>query len=607
MRSALALLVVAGCGFQTPYQMQHTWAESLKPAEVAPAPVPRAGALRVFRVRAYADSEYQAQTPRWNQHVAGQIERASAVLEAQFGVRLELESARPWNRAGPSAHLDKVLEQLVALDNGDGVDWVIGFVAALDVFSAAQDQLGIAGLFGKSLVLRGMVSAAEMDAINASLNLLSATDREQLSRDRRLHKETTILLHEWAHTLGAIHDRSLTLMAPVYDQAQAAFSDSSARIVGLGLEFRSAPASRERWAKAYREALNGPTATFWDAAERDRAMAIADQFFGQGAAPRPPAPLPPEDAQRFEEAARREKLGDASGALKLLVPLVDRYPHAAQVQDLACTTLQESGAPRGAILTGSLRAAQLPDASAQVLLLTAQIQVSGATPADAVPLLARAEARLPPQPVVWLWLAQLHFAAGAISSAERDLTHAAGQKDAETVAAACAQTRRFVGFPEETLPPEREAAYLAAALAAHAQVDRRDLAGALAGAALLARDFPGTPAAAVIECRAKSRSRNTLAIEAACAAAARGAPAAFLPQYILGLVASARSRWAEADTALRRALALDDSTREVWASLAAVQERLRAAAALRDLKSRYRTHFGTALRPALFPAGWAAR
>ena len=337
MRRALLLLVVAGCGFQTPYQLQHSRAESLKPAEVAATPVPRGGALRVLRVRAYADGDYQAQTPRWSQRVAGQIERASAVLEAQFGVRLELESARPGNRAGPSAHLAQVLEQLVALDPGDGVDWVIGFVAALDVFSAAQDQLGIAGLFGKSLVLRGMFSAAEMDAINASLNLLSTADREQLSRDRRLHKETAVLLHEWAHTLGAIHDRSLTLMAPYYDQAQAAFSDSSARIVGLGLEFRSAPASRQTWAEGYRKALNGPTATFWDAAERDRAMAIAEQFFGQGAEPRPPAPLPPEDEKRFEEAARREKLGDSSGALKLLVPLVDRYPRAAQVQDFACT------------------------------------------------------------------------------------------------------------------------------------------------------------------------------------------------------------------------------------------------------------------------------
>ena len=58
---------------------------------------------------------------------------------------------------------------------------------------------------------------------------------------------------------------------------------------------------------------------------------------------------------------------------------------------------------------------------------------------------------------------------------------------------------------------------------------------------------------------------------------------------------------------MRRALAVDGSTREVWASLAAVQQQLRSAAALKELKLQYRTRFGAPLAPALFPAGWTAR
>ncbi len=148
---------------------------------------------------------------------------------------------------------------------------------------------------------------------------------------------------------------------------------------------------------------------------------------------------------------------------------------------------------------------------------------------------------------------------------------------------------------------------MTAALAAHERIDRRDLAGALERAGLLAKDFPGTPAAAVVECRARSRSREIAATRNACATAAEGAPGAFLPQYILGLVASAELRWGDADAAMRRALEIDGSTREIWASLAAVQQRLRAAAALRDLKAQYRVRFGATLAPALFPAGWTAR
>jgi predicted Zn-dependent protease len=454
-----------------------------------------------------------------------------------------------------------------------------------------------------------MFSAAEMDAINASLNLLSQADREQLSRQRRLHKETAVLLHEWAHTLGAVHDRSpQSLMAPTYDKSETSFSDASARIVGLGLDFRDAPGSRELWAKKYREELTRPTASFWDVAERDHALAIAEKILGGGAAtPAPVAALPPEDAKRLEEATRLEKSGNAGRALRSLMPLIDRYPRSDEVQGLACTLLQETGASQGSTLTGCARAAALPDAPPEVLLLTAQLQLGAGKPAEAMPLLSRVETKLKQEPAAWLWLAQLQLAAGSISAAERAVAHASGQKGAELIAAECARTRRFVGLPKDPLSPERETAYVAAALAAHDRIDRRDLAGARQRAAQLAQDFPGAPAAKIVECRALSRGKDIAAMQTACAAAAAGAPEAFLPQYILGLVASAKAKWTDADAALRRALEIDGGTREVWASLAAVQQRLHAAAALRDLRSKYQVRFGASLAPALFPAGWAAR
>ncbi|MGZ6143232.1 MAG: hypothetical protein ACXWLM_07830, partial [Myxococcales bacterium] len=74
-----------------------------------------------------------------------------------------------------------------------------------------------------------------------------------------------------------------------------------------------------------------------------------------------------------------------------------------------------------------------------------------------------------------------------------------------------------------------------------------------------------------------------------------------------GLVASAESRWAEARAAMRRALEIDGGTPQIWASLAAVEERLGHPAAVRDLSTRYSARFGGPLRPALWPAGWIAR
>src|SRR5260221_5077744 len=138
MRRCDMLLLLAGCAFPNRWQEQRDYARSLEPEKVKPAAAAPGVALRVFKVRAYADTDYQVQNPRWNTHIAEQLARASEVLEAQFGARLELESARPWSRPGSSAHLERVIEQLAQLDPGAGVDWVIGFVASLDVFSAAH-------------------------------------------------------------------------------------------------------------------------------------------------------------------------------------------------------------------------------------------------------------------------------------------------------------------------------------------------------------------------------------------------------------------------------------------------------------------------------------
>ncbi len=608
MHRVLALLLLAGCAFRTPWQEQRVAADALKPAEVSPAAHAPAGAVRVLRVRAYADADYQAQTPRWTHHIEEQLDRASAALTAQFGVRLELESARPWNRSGASARLEPLVEQLFALDKGDGVDWVAGFVSSLDVFSAAQDQLGVAGLFGRHLVLRGISSAAEMDAINQSLQLLSTGDREQLVRERRLHKEISVFLHEWAHTLGAIHDRSpQTFMAPAYDKSQASFSEASARIIGIGLSFRDSPGSREAWARAYREELARDPGSFWDAAERERSLASADRFFASGPEKAPAEALAPEDAKQLELALRREKAGDFARAMLLVEPLASRYPRSAAVQNLACTLEEESGRPQALQLAACGRAADLPGAPAHVLLVAAQLRLASQDPRGALPLLRRVEPILPADPKAWLWLAQLQLAAGALQAAERAAGHAPGEKGMDQVLAECARTRRFIGFPKEPLAADREAAYVAAALAAHEQIDLRKPQAALERAAQMAREFPGTPAAAVIECRARSRESALAPIDSACTAAARADPGAFLPRYILGLVAIARGRWAEADAALRRALEIDGSTPEVWASLAAVQERLRARSALRELKAAYAARFGRALVPALFPAGWIAR
>ncbi len=448
------------------------------------------------------------------------------------------------------------------------MDWVVGFVSSLRMFSAAQEELGMARFFGRHFVLRGMFSAAETDAIDRVLPLLSQDEREQLGRERRAHKETAVFLHEWAHTLGAFHERSPhSLMAPTYDVAQSSFSEGSARIVGLALDYRDAPQSRERWAAAYREEVKRSATLAWDSAALDEALLAATQLAGAGAPPPETQKLPEADAQALQKILALRTAQDYGRAETLLQPIADRHPESDEVQDLSCSLAQERGASAQVLLSACKAAAKLPGAPAGILLATAHVMLSEGQRAEAVPLLSRAEAKLGPSPEGWLYLGALQLEAGACSSADRSAARAGSAKGAAQIREESARIRRQVGFPAQAdaLTPERESEYVAAALAAHKQIDERKLDAARASAAALRTAFPGMPAAAVVECRINSRGRALEPIRAACTEAATAAPSAFYPQYVIGLLASAEGRWPDAGAALQRAIQLDDSAPQILA------------------------------------------
>ena len=112
----------------------------------------------------------------------------------------------------------------------------MGFVSSVERVATSHDQIGWAALFGKHWIARGMVSAAETDAIQRSLDKLSTSELDRVTRERRLHRETSVLLHEWAHTLGAIHERSPDwLMAPALYANQVSFSAPSILLIEVGL------------------------------------------------------------------------------------------------------------------------------------------------------------------------------------------------------------------------------------------------------------------------------------------------------------------------------------------------------------------------------------
>lgn len=564
----LTLFALLACAAPSPVREQQNSVES--------AGVP----VRVLKVRAWADPDYQALAPDWSARIAAQVAGASAVVERQFGVRLELEPVRPWARKRTDTTLREALEELEIQDGGADTGWVVGFVAPLRMPSNVRDEQGTARAFGRHLVLRG-TSAPQ---------------------------EVALFLHHWAHTMGAFHERAKgSLLAGADEGApSSSFPDGSARIIGLGLDYRDSPPSRGRWADAYRDAVKRSSTTASDPASVDQALAAVSRL-GAVPAPAQKQTLPEGDAEKLQKVLALQTAQDYARADALLQPLAERYPANDEVQDLACTLAQERGAPPATALGACTRAAKLPGAPPHILLLAAHLLLGNGQRAEAVPLLTRAEANVGQSPESWTYLAELQFEAGACSAAEASAARAKGQKVADQVTQECRRIRRRVGYPAQAaLTAEQESGYVTAALAAHEKIDQRQLDAALVAAKALRSAFPQMPAGAVAECRARSRMRDLEAIRRACAEAAELAPDAFYPRYVAGLVASRDQRWTDAAAALRSALELDDTAPQIWQSLAAVEQKRHDAAAVQDLQRRFRAKFKTALRPALWPSGWTA-
>jgi metallopeptidase family M12-like protein len=272
-------LVLAAC-VPTREHVQRTYARALTPAPVRAAATAPQPVTRVLTLRALADADYRGHALDWRERITAQVERANAVLAADFGVRLEIESIREWDHADGSHDLGDMLDALARVDAAREVDWVVGFVgpAPEDPSSDSQD-VGVASLFGRHLVLRAMQSSAEAAQFDVWYDALPEDERRTLAHERRVHMEVSVLLHEWGHTLGAADEcDDKWIMRKDYSLLYSSFSPESARLVRVGLEHRDGRTAEaaERWASAWRaEALRMQGAA-WECANLEQGLAAGD-------------------------------------------------------------------------------------------------------------------------------------------------------------------------------------------------------------------------------------------------------------------------------------------------------------------------------------------
>ena len=161
--------------------------------------------VRAMRIRFYADPAYKSATLRWKSGVHSLLRRANAVVEPAFRIRFEVEDFRTWDRKAPSTDLRKALAELTDLDRGDGVDFVIGLMTPLPLVSLNHDNIGMAQLFGRHLVLRSVVDPQRYMGLRQRLGGRAGLKERairKVNKAQEEHMQLAVFLHEISHALG---------------------------------------------------------------------------------------------------------------------------------------------------------------------------------------------------------------------------------------------------------------------------------------------------------------------------------------------------------------------------------------------------------------------
>lgn len=371
----LGLLFLSGCFYNSAWgqrkKAQQHYAERQTAAELAPE---RASwrSHREVRVRVYIDEAYRRAHPDAEATIGELLERANHVLHDALQVKLVVVDVRPFEASHQGQRLPEVLEQVAELDAGEDVHVVMALVGAAPQITESFHELGYATLLGKHLVLRDLHDSLEYEAFVKQLDELDKEQRMRLFRERRSHKQTTLLLHEFGHVAGAIHSTAPeTFMQPAYDHREHSFTAGNLAMMRHGLALLlEEPSDRDvaATASALDQVLNTPAYNQWDKDARLQMLrqltamqtgpattTQPDTHSTAGAAPSAPptaagAPghrvlsteaastdgLSESDQAIYEQALSAFHAGELSAAFELAAPLADRNPESYSAQHLAC-------------------------------------------------------------------------------------------------------------------------------------------------------------------------------------------------------------------------------------------------------------------------------
>ncbi len=610
MRGYLALAVaVAACG-GSPKPTEHR-ADLTKflPATLEAAHA-KEGDARVVHVRVWADAAIRA-LPHWKEDLGDQLDYASQLLTPLLGIKLTVDAVKDWDRQGQPSVRD-ALRELAALDPGDDVTWVIGFMAPSDVASKAMSQLGDGLPLGHHILVRGWAEKPETTKMAGLLPDLKEAERAEVIGAHRRHKQTVVVLHMLAATLGAIAEADPAwIQSATYAPRQATFSDRNRELMTIAIDDRLAGGNDRTTGKKLLDAIEKAEWGGWIASDHDAVVAALRNVVEEGKAVKTAVGIPAAAAEQFARIDELRKT-DPKSALVELDNLLAAYPGNANIHLLHCEILIALR-PKGAALDKQTRAAcshvsELAPGDPTVHLVVAEAleaepdaRVRNGFALDVRAELAQAEMKIANLESgagdAWRRVIAVYAAMGALTWTEDALAAAKVTGDPIATEIRTKRVRYGVQRGAKYVTPEGEAALV------QTVKDTLELliyAGKFgpAATALAAADkkWPGAPGIAAARCDLALRQDQTGDARAQCSRALAIDPEESWALYLTGALDLRDESGTRAGIAqLKKAIAVDPELAQAWRTLAKALERAHDKAALDQLAKDYQTKFGKPL------------
>jgi len=558
----------------------------------------RQGDPRTAKIRVYADAQVRA-LPHWKEDVTDEIDYANQLLQPLLGVRLAIDAFKDWERTGSP---DDALRELTQLDKADDVAWVIGYVAPAESSSPVMSSLGDAQAMGHHVTVRAWAAGPEVEALAGRLPDAKDPERPEVVSAHRRHKQTVVLLHMLATTLGAIAEVDPTwIQNAAYSPQQEKFSNRNTELLQIGIDGRLAGHPDPVIAKKLDDAIEKSEWGGWVPASRDQVIAALKTVVDTARAGKTFANVPPAALDEFRRISELAKHGQLADALTELDNLLTAYPGNATMRELKCEImLAKPGITDPGTRAACGRVAELAPGDPTVHLAVAEALIRAGDTAGARGELVAAEDKIANLATgaadAWRRVIAIYSGLGALTWTDEALAKA--KLEGDPAAASIATTRARYGIPRGArfVAPEQEAALVAAIRKALDLVYASKFGEAERALAAADKKWPGAPGLTAARCDLAFRMGQIDAARAACTRAIAADPGDSWALYLLGtlLLRDAGTTGAGIEK-LKKAIAVDPELGQAWRTLAKAYERGHDKAALDRLAEAYQTKFGQPL------------